>query len=65
MKMTVSELKEILTKIEEHYPGGGDCIVLMEQADDNFYDGQDITGWRYSEELYEEKEKKYLFLLRE
>ena len=63
--MTVSELKEILTQIEDHYPGGGDCIVLTEQADDNFYDGQDITGWRYSKESYEAKEKNYLFLLRE
>lgn len=62
--MTVSELKELLTQIEELYPNGGDIIVLTELADDNFYDGQDIIGWRYSEESYEAKEKKYLFLLR-
>ena len=62
--MTVSELKELLTQIEEQYPNGGDIIVLTELEDDNFYDGQDIIGWRYSKESCEAKEKSYLFLLR-
>ena len=63
--MTVSELREILQQIEDHYPGGGDCIVLTELAGDTFYDGEDITGWRYSKEIHEAKEKSRLFLLRE